>query len=147
MCLLAWTDAECSSTVGRCPVLRHGGCSSLQQAPPHPWLLGSVPDAGNILTEFGTSNLCLPCQERPRNGWPFMCSNKWFATVSVSGFVAPLDNFRGQDWTFKPSLLLVPPLTHSTRLIHGKQTPTHRCVLITAQHSELSWNELHFAFP
>ena len=38
--------------------------------------------------------LCLPCQERPRNGWSFMCSNMWFATVSVLWFSGISECFR-----------------------------------------------------
>ena len=159
MCLLSWTDAECSSTVGRCPMLRHGGCTvPCTASSSTPLVTGLCSRCrGCPYRVWHTSNLCLPCQERPRNGWPFMCSNKWFATV-FSGFVAPL-NASEVHWWSPPSHLLprtglktfqaISPsssyLSHSTRLIHGKQTPTHHCVLIPSTALK-SWVEMNSIF-
>ena len=146
---------------GRRPAPRHGGCTvPCTASSSTPLVTGLYSRCrGCPCRVWHTSNLCLPCQERPRNGWPFMCLNKWFATVSDIWFYGTSECFREALMEpAKPSLprtglktlQAISPssshLSHSTRLILLWKADTCSSLCPHSQHNtkESSWNELHF---
>ena len=61
-----WADAPCSDMVA--------AQFLAQQAPPHPWLLGSVPDAEAVLTEFDTPVIYVSLARRGQETVGLLCA-------------------------------------------------------------------------